>query len=69
MNEEEEQTTSVYQSSQSTLPSLLEYRMDELICMGGCMQLELRQMQDHFALFLTTMFHVQYVTLQHEEQL
>ena len=70
VKKEEEQTTSVYQNSQSSLPSLLGYRLDELIYMGHYMQLELLgQIQDLFALFLTTMFHVQCATLQHEEQL
>ena len=55
MNKEEEQTTSVYQNTHSTPPTLLVYSVGELICMGGCMQLEvIRQILDHFALFLTT---------------
>ena len=34
VNKEEEQTNSVYQSSHSTLPTLLEYRLDEYTYMG-----------------------------------
>ena len=35
-----EQTTSVYQSSHSTLPTLLGYRLEEHTCMGLSMRLE-----------------------------
>ena len=70
MKKEVEQTTSVCQNSHITLPSLLGHRLDELTCMGHCMQLEvLGRILDHFTLFLTTMSHVQCVTLQQEEQL
>ena len=68
VKKEVEQTTSAYRNSHSSLPSLLGYRLDELICMGHCMQQEvIRQMLDHLA-FLA-MFHVQCATLQHEELL
>ena len=40
LRKEEEETTSVYQSSHSTLPTLLVYRMEEHTCMGLSMRLE-----------------------------
>ena len=63
---EEEQTTSVYQSSHSTLPTLLEQRLTGLSCMGLSMRLEAILMV-HFTLSTTTMCHVQFAMLQHEE--
>ena len=71
VNKEEEQTTSVYQSSHSTLPSLLGHRVDEHTCMGLSIRLEALTLWtlDHFILLLNIMFHVQCVTLQHEELL
>ena len=70
LKEEEEQITSVYQSNHSTLLSLLGSRLDELTCMGQFMRLEgLGLILDHFALFLTTISHVQCATLQHVELL
>ena len=63
---EEEQTTSVYQSSHNTLSSLLGHRVDEHTCMG----LSIRQktmLIAHFTLYMITMSHVPSVTLQHEK--
>ena len=68
LKEEEEQTTSVYQSSQSTLPTLLGHRMEGHTCMELSIRLQVMIM-DLFALSMTTMFHVQCVTLQHEKLL
>ena len=68
IKEEEEQTTSVYQSSHSTLLTLLGYRVEEHTCMGLSIRLEVVVM-DHFIRSITTMFHVQCVTLQHEKLL
>lgn len=67
MKKEVEQTTSVYQSTHSTLPTLLKHRrrMDEHTCMGLNIRLEQVMLITHFFLFMT-MFHVQCVTLQHE---
>ena len=70
MNKEEEQTISVYQSSHSTLPTLLELRQEEHTSME--LSIRLREEQAtlvHLALSMTTMSHVQCVTLQHEKQL
>ena len=39
MNEEEEQTTSVYQNSHNTLPTLLEQQVLEHTCMALSMRL------------------------------
>ena len=57
----------VYQSTHSTLPTLVEHRcrMDEHTCMGLNIRLEQVMLITHFFLFMT-MFHVQCVTLQHE---
>ena len=68
IKKEVEQTTSVYQSSHSTLPSLLGHRVDEHTCMELSIRLQVVIMA-HFTLSMTTMFHVQCATLQHEEQL
>ena len=67
MKKEVEQTTSVYQSTHSTLPTLLKHRrrMDEQTCMGLSIRLEQVMLITHFFLFIT-MFHVQRVTLQYE---
>ena len=71
LTQEEEQTTSVYQNSHSTLPSLLGHKVDEHTCMGLSIRLELLTLWtlDHFILSLNIMSHVQCVTLQHEKQL
>ena len=64
--EEEEQTTSVYRSSHSTLPTLLGYRVDE----HSCMELSIRQQaikMVHFALSMTIISHVQCATLRHKK--
>ena len=66
--EEVGQITSVYQSSHSTLPTLLGYRVEEHTCMGLSITLQVGIMV-HFALSMTTMSHVQCVTLQLEERL
>ena len=67
ITEEVKLTTSAYQSSHSTLPTLLEYRVDGCICMGLSIRLEVLTLEtlDHFILLLNTMFHVQFVILQH----
>ena len=62
---EEEQTTSVYQSSHSTLPTLLGYSLTEHTCMELNMRLEVGQMA-HFLLLMSKMFHVQCAMLRHE---
>ena len=69
MKKEVEQTISVYQSSHSTLSTLLEHRVDEHICMGLSIRLEMVMLIAHFALSMTTMSHVQCATLQHEKLL
>ena len=48
---EVERTTSVYQSSQSTLPTLLGHRVQEHTCMGLSMRLDLLTLGklDHLA--------------------
>ena len=69
MSEEVEQTTSVCQNSHSTLPTLLGHRVDEHTCMELSIRLEQVTLIAHFTLSMTTMFHVQCVTLQHEELL
>ena len=68
---EEEQTTSVYQSSQSTQPILLGHSMEEHTCMELSMRLEVKvtMIMAHFVQFLDTMFHVQCAMHQHEELL
>ena len=67
VNKEVEQTTSVYHSNHSTLPTLLEHRMHAHICM------ELRKLEEvlmaNLILSIITVFHVQCVTLQHEKLL
>ena len=68
VKKEEQQTTSVYQSSHSTLPTLLGHRAEGHICMGLSIRLQVMIM-DLFALSMTIMSHVQYATLQHEELL
>ena len=68
VKEEEEQTTSVYQNSHNTLPTLLGHRLEGHTCMGLSIRQE-TMLIAHFALSMTTMFHVQCVTLHHEEQL
>ena len=40
IRKEVDQTTSVYQSSHSTLPTLLRHRLEEHTCMGLSMRLE-----------------------------
>ena len=71
VNKEEEQTTSVYQNSHSTLPTLQGHRLDEHSCMGLSIRLEVFTIATlaHLILLLNITFHVQCVTLQHEEQL
>ena len=71
VKEEEEQTISVYQSSHSTLTTLLECRLDEHTCMEQSIRLEVLTLRtlDHLILLLNIMSHVQCVTLQHEELL
>ena len=70
LKKEEEQTTSVYQSSHNTLPTLLGCRLDEHTYMGLSIRLEVvLVIMDHFVLSMSTMFHVQCVTLQHKELL
>ena len=68
LKKEEEQTTSVYQSSHSTLPTLLGYSLTEHTSMELSMRLEAILLA-HFALSTTIMSHVQCVTLQHEKLL
>ena len=68
IKEEEEQTTSVYQSNQSILPTLLEYRVEEHTCMGLSMRLQVMLMV-HFALSMNIIYHVQFAILQHEKLL
>ena len=65
---EEEQTISVYQSSHSTLPTLLGHRVDEHTCMGLSIRLQVMIMV-HFAPSMITMSHVQCAMLQHEKLL
>ena len=65
LTQEEEQTTSVYQNSHSTLPSLLGHSLTEHTCMELNIRLEVGGMA-HFLLFMITMSHVQCVMLQHE---
>ena len=64
LKKEVEQTISVYQSSHSTLPSLLGHSLDEHTCMELSIRLEVMIM-DLLLQSMTTMFHVQCVTLQH----
>ena len=65
-----EQTTSVYQSSHSTLTALLGYRVDEHICMGLSIRLEvLTHKTLDLSLLVTTMSHVQCAIHQHEQLL
>ena len=66
---EVEQTTFVYQSSHSTLLTLLGCRLDEHTSMGLSMRLQVVMIMVHFILLLTTMSHVQCVTLQREKLL
>ena len=68
IKEEEEQTTSVYQSSQSTLILLLGHRVEEHTCMGLSMRLEVGEM-DHYDLSISTMSNVLFAMLQHEKLL
>ena len=63
---EEQQTTSVYQNSHSTLTTLLGCRVDERSCMGLNIRLEVMIMV-HFAQSMSTMSRVQCATLQHEK--
>ena len=63
-----EQTTFVYQNNHSTLITLLGHRMDEHICMGLSLRLEVKVM-DLFAPFINIILHVQCAMLQLEEQL
>ena len=69
--QEVEQTTSVYQSSHSTLTTLLVYRLDEYTYMELNIRLEvLTQLKmAHLILFPNTMSHVQCATLQHKKLL
>ena len=67
LKEEVERTTSVYQSSHNTLPTLLGHREDEHTCMELSIRLEQVMLIAHLSLYMTTMSHVQCVTLQHEE--
>ena len=69
ITEEVEQTISVCQSNHSTLPTLLEHRVDEHTCMGLNIRLEQVLLMDLFTQSLSTMSHVQCVTLQHERLL
>ena len=67
---EVEQTTSVYQSNHSTLPTLLGCGADEHTCMG----LSIRQkamIMVHFvpSMIIIILYHVQFAMLQHEELL
>ena len=69
LKKEEELTTFVYQNRHNTLPILLGYRPEEE---HTCMELSIRLqvlIMVHFALSMTTMSHVQCVTLQHEKLL
>ena len=68
LQKEVEQTTSVYQSSHSTLPTLQGQGVLEHTSMELNMRLEPILMA-HFALSTTTMSHVQYAMLQHEKRL
>jgi len=68
LKEEEGQTIFACQNNRNFLPTLLEHRADELIYMGqSTRQLGLKL--DHWGLFMTTTFHVQFVMLQHEKLL
>ena len=69
LKEEVEQTTSVYQSSHSTPPTLLGYSLTEHTCMELSMTLEIQGRLVHLVHSMTTMFHVQCAMLQHEKQL
>ena len=62
-----EQTASVCQNSHNTLPTLLGYRLDEHTCMVLSIRLEQVMLTAHLSLYMTTMSHVQCVTLHHEE--
>ena len=66
---EEEQTTSVYQSSHNTLPTLLGRREEEHTCMVLSIRLEEVMIIAHFTQSMITMYHVQCATLQHEKLL
>ena len=66
---EVEQTTSVYQSSHSTLPTLLGRREEEHTCMGLSIRPEEVMIIAHFIQSTITMSHVQCVILQHEKLL
>ena len=66
---EVEQITSVYRSSHSTLPTLLECRVDEHTCMGLSIRLEQVLLIAHLFLYMIIMSHVQCVILQHEKLL
>ena len=70
IQKEEEQTTSVYQSSHSTLPTLLELRQEEHTSME--LSIRLREEQAslvHLTLSMTTMYHVQCAMHQLEKLL
>ena len=56
---EEEQTISVYQSSHSTLPTLLGRRVDEHSCMELSIRLEEVMIIAHFIQSINTMSPVQ----------
>ena len=68
VNKEVEQTTSAYQRNHNTLPTLLEPRLEEHTFMELNIRLDREQAtMVHLFLYMTTMSHVQYATLQHEE--
>ena len=67
ITEEVEQTISVCQSNHSTLPTLLEHRVDEHTCMGLNIRLEEVILIAHFSLYMIIMSHVQCVILQLEK--
>ena len=69
IQKEEEQTTSVYQNSHSTLPTLLGRRVDEHTSMGLNIRLEEVLIIVHFTQSMSIMSHVQCATLQHEKLL
>ena len=69
MRNEEEQTTSVYQSSHSTLPTLLGYNEEERTSMVLSIRLEVVMIIAHFTQSMSIISHVQCATLQQEELL
>ena len=69
MKKEEEQTTSVYQSNHSTLPTLLGRKVEEHSCMVLSIRPEVVMIIAHFTQSMSTMHHVQFATLQQEKLL